>query len=1022
MVNKLITFLFFCFASSAFANDGTLNGSSAAEAYVKFWDAFESYENKKINEAVKNHAEAMTSLRSHYSQEKSQITKAQVTALQTSATKYKQQLKDHPSAPNRPFVLLNLAQVLSMIGDIMAKENINSGTFAKSEALEYLLDINARHSDFAQIEQANYLRATILETMDRSDDALIVWRALSNTASNTIFGVHASVASGDYFFRKERAAEAVPYYQKALVLLEKIDTKQKSYEAARINYRLAWSAYRAAEPTTALNAALSLFEPSMSASTLERRSRFQLDAIDIAADALYDLNNRQMSAKVIKRPDLNHVSSAIGERLMTNYLKNNITQEAIYLGDLLAGDFPLSAEIPKILALLANAHAIQKSRQFEINALEKIAMLLPAQSLYRSRHQKSPESIRAMEVEAKKASLKVADFYYDFGLSAGNIRAFSTAASYYDNLTNYAPNDPDSNKWRLRKGHCYYFAGRYNEADEIYTALKYDYKVDNEVLQVAGYQHVQTNEKRWRDAFSSAMEKGSAPLKDPGTLKALNDLEKSIDEFSARFPEEGRSIDLLLVGAGANRDMEQFERASRYWQRVLVSKPSDAQRGVAIRGMIFASMKIGTPYEVASITRKFLKLENWGSLGSRLEAELKSVLAESSIDEGKHQNQNGNALEAGIFMTSVAEEFPDLPRRARIYRDGAYLLAIGGEWSKAEDSAKKYLKSGLQLHKDDILYLLARAQEYQLKLKDAAQSYFDLAEKFPKHIKASNALKRSEDLAVAEHDFNLAANAAALQAERSAGSLRLANFKRAADYMEKSDDPDRARALAQKASMAAKTQAEKFNARLLVGKMLLAKGSTQDGIDNIRELSKQIMRSENLSQEERASLSGEVFFILGEDDMAKFNSYSLVDREGSTVDKIMTKERYYNDLKQEYSNAMESRHPEWSTRARYQLAIAAQSFADEISMLPSKSGEKITYRSSTQYQKTAKAFSDYARKLHSENVLEAAKNPATYRQNDWIRRSKIVINGGNYSEREELDQQELLPVSFKNNLPAEWSL
>lgn len=156
--------------------------------------------------------------------------------------------------------------------------------------------------------------------------------------------------------------------------------------------------------------------------------------------------------------------------------------------------------------------------------------------------------------------------------------------------------------------------------------------------------------------------------------------------------------------------------------------------------------------------------------------------------------------------------------------------------------------------------------------------------------------------------------------------------------------------------------------------------------------------------------------------MGRFSSYSLVDREGSTTDKIKTKERYYNDLKQEYTNAMASRHPEWSTRARYQLATAAQAFADEISMLPSKSGEKITYRSSTQYQKTAKAFSDYARKLHSENVLEAAKNPATYRENDWIRRSKMVVNGGNYSEKEALDQHELLPVSFKNNLPAEWSL
>jgi TolA-binding protein len=1025
MVKKLtgILLLATTWSLTATAQDNTPPATSAPGAYVKFWDEFEAYETRKINSAVKNHNEAMNSLRSHYAKEKSKITTAQVAALQKSVEKYKKQLQDHPGAPNRAYVLLNLAQVLNMIGDIMLVENDNAGTFSKNEALQYLLDINSRHPDFAQIEQANYLRAVILETMDRPEDAFVVWRGLANLASSTIYGVRAAIASGDYYFRREQAAKAMEYYQKALSLLKNIEHSERRYEEARINYRLAWSAYRAAEAGTALTAALALLDPAVAADTLEKRSRFQLDAIDIAGDALYDLNDRVRTTKTLKRPELSPFAAAIGDRVVSNYLKNSIYREAVFVGEFLAREFPVAREAPDFLTSLARAQAGLKNKQQEINALEKVAMLLPAQSFYRSKHQKSPEVIRNMEQRARVAAQAVAEYYYDYGLSTGNNRAFNTAASYYESLATYAPNDAEANKWRLRMGHSFYFAGRYQEADKIYAALKHDYKVDTDILQVAGYQHVQTNEKRWRDAFAKAMEKGENPLKDTDTGSALAELEKSIDEFTARFPREGRSIDLLLVGAGANRDMERFERASRYWQRALVSNPSDAQRGVAIRGMIFASMKTGSPYDVASITRKFLKLENWSKLGTRLETELKSVLAESSLDEGKHQNENGNALEAGMFMISIAEEFPDIPRRPRIFRDGAYLLAIGGEWAKAENAATKYLQSGLQLHKDDMVYLLARAQEYQLKLKDAAKSYFELARQFPKHIKAGGAIKRSEDLAAAEHNYMLAANAAALQAERSSGSQRLAHYRRASEYMEKAEDPDGARELAQQAKLASRTPAESFQANLLIAKMLIAKGSEQDGIDNLRELSRQIVRPEaRLSEAERAALVGEVSFLLGEDDHKRFSGYDLFERDGDFAAKIKAKERMFNDLKQEYTRAIGSNHPEWSTRSRFRLAEAAQSFADEIAMIPAKLGEKVTYRSSSQYQRTAKAFADFAKKIHSDNVLVATKNPATYRDNDWVRRSKVAVNGGTYEDKDAIRQYEQLPVSYKNNLPSEWSL
>src|SRR5690606_26318523 len=98
-------------------------------------------------------------------------------------------------------------------------------------------------------------------------------------------------------------------------------------------------------------------------------------------------------------------------------------------------------------------------------------------------------------------------------------------------LIEFSPNDGEANDWRLRKAHCIYFAGRYDEAAKLYEELKSQYKVSPETLEIAAYQQVLANEKKWRQSFTNAIEKSKDPLKDAETQKALQALEKSIDEF-----------------------------------------------------------------------------------------------------------------------------------------------------------------------------------------------------------------------------------------------------------------------------------------------------------------------------------------------------------------------------------------------------------------------------------------------------------------------------------------------------------
>src|SRR5690606_11836293 len=119
------------------------------------------------------------------------------------------------------------------------------------------------------------------------------------------------------------------------------------------------------------------------------------------------------------------------------------------------------AELPQILTLLAAAYQETKQTTAYTSSLEKLALLLPSNSLWRSKYQNSPRQIAAMESLALKASMLAALWHYDKGMHGGSSRFFLAAASFYKILADFKPEHPQANEWRLRLGHCYYFAGSY---------------------------------------------------------------------------------------------------------------------------------------------------------------------------------------------------------------------------------------------------------------------------------------------------------------------------------------------------------------------------------------------------------------------------------------------------------------------------------------------------------------------------------------------------------------------------------
>ena len=997
--------------------------AKAVDAFRNYWNAFEAYEQNLLKDGQKQFAQEWESVKRTYQKAQSKVTAEQLDALQKSAAKYRQHLSEHEDASNRSYVMLNLAQILTLIGDIQAEGDADAGTFAREEALSLLREVEEGPKTFPYREQAMYLRATVFEVLKREDAALAIWQLLAEQAQSTIYGVHARAQLGDHMFKRERPGEAMRAYQRALSLLAKIDVEDAEFERLRLNYRLAWAAYRAGEVDVVITAASDLLQPTTHSRSAEERQKTQQDAVDLIGDSLYEHNVMNKTLAVLGRREFSAYAGAIGLRTQKRQSASGVYAASSELGESLHQMVPMAKETPESLQITADAWDKLGKADKRLQNLERLALLLPTQSLWRARHKDDLVSIRSMEERSSKAAVAVATAHYDLGLASGNPAAFASAAAFYEILLDFAANDPAANQWRLRQAHCQFFAGKNDEAALLYAHLKTDFKVDQETLQIASYQLVLTNEKRWRDAFTKATERAEDPYKDPATLAVLTEMERSIDEFAARFPAQSRSIDLLLVGASANRDMNRFDAASKYWQRVLVSQPSPAQRSLAVRGMVIASLKTGSSADVVELARRYLKLEDWNALGLTVGNELRGVLSAATLDEGKRLNDSGHVLEAGMLLTMIAQEFDALPERDRIYRDGAYMLAIAGEWASAEKAATAYFAAGLEANRADMTYLLARAQEYQLRLHDSAGRYLELGERFPRHSRAATSLNRAERLAVAEADFTIAARAAILLAERAATpAQRQKDYARAADYLEKDGNVKRALAVARKGQRSSKIGAERLRAEVLVARLAYKNGEEQEALDSLNILAKQIERQrDKLKAEDYASIVGEVHTLLGDEERRKFEDFRIQDRGGDLAANVELKTRYFQGLATEYDKAAAAGDPRWASEARFQLGRSAEALADEVAGIPARSGEPVNLRSHSRYNAQIQRLQSLARRYYSTNVLTARKDPSRYRSNDWVKKSSLRLSG-EASANPEARHQEIMPASVQNTLPSDWSL
>lgn len=1014
--------LFLCSLNQALGDTKKdLADPTAMEAYHSFWQTFEKRQKGLIRDGQKKYESSWNKLSQDHFKQKFQINKEIIEKLKESASDYREQLRNSTQAENRPFVILNLAQVLYLLSENINKDdNRNTISAYQEEAINLLNEIRQNYPHFSKWDYALFLQANIYSTLGQKEKSFKTWVKIASRTHQSIYHVYAHTAMGDHDFYQENPHRAVINYEKALAILKHIKVPEQNQKILMLEYRLAWSAYRAGSLYKVIKTGIAILSPNRHLGRINEQNKLNQDVVELLGDVLFELSETERIEKYLNYRSFGNHAPKVGSYLVGRYLNaRQFTRLERCIKHLLK-TFPLSAELPYQLSAQAAAYKMKNQIQLYMSTLEQLALLLPTKSLWRAKHSNNQQAINKMEKLSFQAAQLLANWHFNTGMSSGLSKHFMSAASFFSIILNFSPYHQNAARWRLTKAHCYYYSENFEEAAMQYSNLLSDIKLDKELLEISAYQLALSYEKLWRKSFRATLEAGASINSDDRTIGYLGQLENAVNNYSSNFPNSSKAIDLLLVAATANKDQGRYQEAINFWNKVLNLGASVSQRSKALRGIVFATLKNSSTGDLIVVLRRFLRLENWKSLGLAMRKEFLGLLGQASLDESLRLHDAGSIEEAGQLLVNIASEFDDLPQRARIMRDGAYYLAIAGSWLKAQEAGLTFLSWGLKREKADMLYLLARSYEYQLKFTLAAGYYWQLASAYPKHKKTPASLLRAEKLAEADDLYELAGDAANLLSNHEKNHQnKMSSLKRSISHYLNGKNYRKAIKIGKTRLSLSKDLLENYETKILLAKTYFAGFDSVKGTNIIRNVIKSSRNSKSkLGAEKWSDVYGEANLILAGEILKEFKATELVDNEKKFPYLLQFKNKSYQRLKNIYLEAIRSNHIEWSTMARYKLGDISESFATELSALlfrREKEGKQV----STSLLKEVSDLKSFANQQFSKNVLLSSK--ANIASNSWINKSMWRVRGS-VVDAENPFEKSAIPHAIHLDLPYQWSL
>jgi hypothetical protein len=199
-------------------------------------------------------------------------------------------------------------------------------------------------------DQALYLKATLLEGMSKAPEALSTWKQLGESQSQSEFPVYALIALGDTAFSKNEFSDALTSFEDAEEKLQALPILSKTSLLTKINYRIAWSAFRSGQHAVAIRAGIDLLVKPAPGFNQVELGQYRKDAILLVSDSLFYRNSQKELEEFFRKNQLLTYGPTIGYRVLQRLNTSGLHNQVIKIASLILGSNPLPLEYLKYAA------------------------------------------------------------------------------------------------------------------------------------------------------------------------------------------------------------------------------------------------------------------------------------------------------------------------------------------------------------------------------------------------------------------------------------------------------------------------------------------------------------------------------------------------------------------------------------------------------------------------------------------------------------------------------------------------
>lgn len=996
-----------------FANDTSVDHNDAIEAYHQYWQTFEGRQSKILQESLKRNKDILHEKNLQENEEKESTRKEMINRLQKSLKIYSSQIEDYPSGEKYNYALLNLAQVKIMIFELI-NQNLQEPKYLYylEEAIDHL-EILQKMNSFAKWKYSTFLLATTYSLLGDDKKRTELWSILARTKTNDRYKLYSLIALGDHYFHHENPESAANLYITALKLTRTLNQYNPSY----IRYRLLWAYFRSGQMQNVLKTSEVYFYNKNRNINRDENTSIYKDFLDLTSTSLFELSLTQDIKPYFEKDYFGFATCDVTSILLSKIIEATPKELGIQISDKAINDYNFCEAYPQLLNLRYKLFIKLGKMNEAMASLEKLLLILPADSLWKKRHQNNQVLIDNINSLALDAGIRVSNWYYTNGLKLKSKSQLVTSSNFYRTLYNFDPNHKDAQEWLYRIGNAYYYSGHYKDAIvELESMLGANYQ-NQAILEKTMHRLFYAYESQIRISYHNNFDKDAmnADEHSNSSIELLDKFNNLTKQYATTNNYSHKSMELILAAASLNKDLKKIDSAIEFWNLILSLKSNSYQRRLAIKGIIFSKIRYSTPEETLLAIRNILENENWSTLGTSLKTEVFTLLEKSVVIYKDLLVESNDFSKAAKILYLTAVNYPKLTHADRLLMESGYYFAMADQWSKALETANYYIDQKYNKYLGDIYYLKARSQEYLFLFSQAIVTYEKFAKDFPKHKKSDESLKRAIALADQEELYTKSAELSVYIATKLKSKTQASYLKKSIEYY--LEDKDYKNAI-QVANILYKQSSSPYTKI----ESILLKSKAQIHLIKNAELNTKLNTSFQQIQKFRASIKKNQYTsYLNQFHLLKGNL--IFDQfkkqlNRPSVSKANSLSAILNNAKKEFDQITDTGLDQSIYEARYKVALMSDQFVEYLENLNSSgmiAGVSIS--------STKRRWKEISNSYFSKNYMYAADNNLDhYKTNKWLRRSLLKIKG-QINNRNKLKSADIsdqkLPII---DSPSKWSM